>query len=92
MISLPCVNMDFAKLLYEFVNHDTWTSLSLYMDLSTLIHGSFYLDFSKRLQHHLEHCHRSLLAGCMVHTTDQSTLCQQSDSNYQHLSTLVADQ
>ena len=72
--------MDFSQFLHGFVNIDTWISIS------------FYLDFSKRLQHHLEHCHRSLLAGCMVHTTDQSTLCQQSDSNYQHLSTLVADQ
>ena len=81
MISPPCVNMDLAKFLHGFVNIvDTWISLS------------FYLDFSKRLQHHLERCHRSLLAGCMVYTTDQSALCQQSDSNYQHLSTLVADQ
>ena len=53
---------------------------------------SFYMFFSKRLQHHLEHRHQSLLAGSMVYTTDQSALCQQSDSNYQHLSTLVADQ
>ena len=80
MISLPCANMDFSKLLYEFVNHDIWISLS------------FYMDFSKGLQHRLEHRHRSLLAGCMVYTTDQSALCQQSDSNYQHLSTLVPDQ
>ena len=72
--------MDFSTFLHWFVNIDTWISLS------------FYMDFSKRLQHHLEHRHQSLLAGCMVYTTDQSALCQQSDSNYQHLSTLVADQ